>query len=110
MTHTIKLELDDDREAVLAGSCILEAAASERAWALFWDAVRTARREFHQTQSRAHAEDDRAPALGSEQGALAPRTRPTRGRSRPARVAPLRGSRPAEPRPEAGPDPGRTVP
>jgi hypothetical protein len=101
MTNTLKLEIDDERTAVLAGCCILEAADSPRAWRLFWLAVRVARHEFHQTRSHPGRRRMTAATTGDEQGASAPRARPT-GRSRPARVVPSELSLIAEPPAEAG--------
>jgi hypothetical protein len=106
MKQTVEIEMDEERRIVLAGCCILEAVDSDRAWKLFWEAVQLARRELHQAQSRAHAEDDRAPASGSEQGDPVPRST-TRHRRRPARVVPLRLPLAAEPPADGGAHPGR---
>jgi hypothetical protein len=80
--RTITLDLDDEREARLAGLMILEAVDDPTAWRRFWASVDLARRRHHQTRSH-YAEDDRA-TTGSGRGSSAPGAPPT-GRRRPAR-------------------------
>jgi hypothetical protein len=102
MTRAIKLDMDDQREAVLAGWMLLEAVDSPRAWSLYWKAVQLARREFHQTRSQQGRRRMTAATTGDEQGASDPGAQPTRGRSGPARVAPPELSLVAEPSAGAG--------
>jgi hypothetical protein len=108
-THILELEMDDEREVVFAGWMILEAVNSPRVWGLFWDAVQLARVEHHQSLvTTRHAEDDGGdPGRAARSGS---RSTTHQGRSRAARVIPLRPSLAAEPSADAGPTPDETGP